>query len=484
MQPSIHQQAVFDFVRDGVGSAVIEAVAGSGKTTTILRAMDLLPDGASVAFVAFNRSIANELQDRTPDGVECMTMNGLGHRALMRHVGGRVKLDANKNRVLALDAVPHDEQRSAIAPVCKLVSLAKAHGLVPQGVAGECLGEATHDALSALADHFDVTYEGEGPWITWALDVLRAGIFEQRVIDFDDQLYLTLLVGARPRQYDVLFVDEAQDISVIQRELLARALKRNGRLIAVGDSRQAIYGFRGADSSSLANIADRFSAVRMPLSITYRCPRAVVELAKQYAPEIECADSAPEGVVRSANRGAFEFDNDDLVLCRKNAPLLGLAYELISNGVRCEVMGRDLGKGLAALVKRMTSQKRSTVGAVLQRLREWTDTEYNKAVDDGKDARAESIEDRSACIEVLADGIENDAPIAALLSRIDSVFNARGGVTLSSVHRAKGLEADRVVILEPDLMPSPMATQAWQKEQENNLMYVAYTRAKRELVLL
>jgi len=390
MQPSIHQQAVFDFVRDGVGSAVIEAVAGSGKTTTILRAMDLLPDGASVAFVAFNRSIANELQDRTPDGVECMTMNGLGHRALMRRLGGRVKLDANKNRNLAQDHIPHEHHAQAIGPVCKLVSLAKAHGLVPKGVAGECLGEATHSAMAEL----------------------------------------------------------------------------------------------GADSSSLANIAERFGAVRMPLSITYRCPRAIVELAKPYAPEIECADSAPEGVVRQEQRGNFEFRPDDLVLCRKNAPLLGLAYELISNGVRCEVMGRDIGKGLAVLVRRMCSQKRTTVGAVLTRLREWTGTEYDKAVDKGQDTRAESIEDRSACIEMLADGIADDAPIATLLERIESVFNARGGVTLSSVHRAKGLEADRVVILEPELMPSPMARQEWQKEQEHNLMYVAYTRAKHELVLL
>jgi superfamily I DNA/RNA helicase len=69
---------------------------------------------------------------------------------------------------------------------------------------------------------------------------------------------------------------------------------------------------------------------------------------------------------------------------------------------------------------------------------------------------------------------------------IDTVFTQGKGVTLSTVHKAKGLEAERAFILERALHQSFMqrAKQQWQKEQEKNILYVAITRAKRELVYM
>jgi superfamily I DNA/RNA helicase len=53
---------------------------------------------------------------------------------------------------------------------------------------------------------------------------------------------------------------------------------------------------------------------------------------------------------------------------------------------------------------------------------------------------------------------------------------------LSTIHKAKGLENDRIFFLCPELIPSKYATQPWQYEQEANLKYVAITRAKQELI--
>jgi superfamily I DNA/RNA helicase len=76
----------------------------------------------------------------------------------------------------------------------------------------------------------------------------------------------------------------------------------------------------------------------------------------------------------------------------------------------------------------------------------------------------------------------------SLLQKIDSLFanskDVRGAVRLSTIHRAKGLEAESVWILRGDLMPHPMAKVAWEKEQEDNLIYVAVTRTKDRLLFI
>lgn len=467
---SNHQQAIFDFVADAdAGSAVVEAVAGSGKTTTIVEAMKYLPRGVSVGFMAFNKSIAEELGRRVPDGVVCKTLNGLGHGAVMANVQNRVKLDANKVRGIAREVVPEDSQRmdpELVGNVCKVVSLAKAHALKSDDLDG-MMDLAAHHALDVGGN--EVVYAGK---------VLKLSTMDTRVIDFDDQLYLPVMNGWYPRsRFDVLFVDEAQDVSAVQRQLIAMAVKPGGRVIAVGDRRQAIYGFRGADSNSLDRIVEEFGATRLPLSVTYRCPTAVVALAKEYAPELEAAPQAAEGYVGNHKEGQ-DYDPKGIVVCRNNAPLLRLAFSLLANGKACHVMGRDIGGTLTNFIQRF---KKSYVGDLLNALDKWYLAEMGKAEREENDTKAASVEDKRDCVYALSEGLGEDDSVGELVQRIKTIFAAGGGVTLSSVHRAKGLEADNVYILRPDLMPSKFARQPWQQQQEQNLMYVAFTRAGKAL---
>src|SRR5690606_18120963 len=101
----------------------------------------------------------------------------------------------------------------------------------------------------------------------------------------------------RVREFDNVLVDEAQDLNVAQRILIRRMLKEGGRLIAVGDPRQAIYGFRGADSDSFRLIGEEFNATDLPLTVTFRCPKAVVAQAQRYVSHIQAHETAPEGEV-------------------------------------------------------------------------------------------------------------------------------------------------------------------------------------------
>ena len=185
-----------------------------------------------------------------------------------------------------------------------------------------------------------------------------------------------------------------------------------------------------------------------------------------------------------------ETEQGDLVICRRNAPLLSLCYELISDGVKAIVRGRDIGAGLAKIVKTVSKGiKGEWIDAFADRLdiygtqqREQIKARYRD--EDAAATAIEGIDDKLQCVRIVLARSKARSSVE-LCNAIDSLFSDKiGAVTLSSVHRAKGLEADRVVILEHDRLMSTRARQQWQIEQEEHLAYVAYTRAKHDLVLI
>ena len=253
-------------------------------------------------------------------------------------------------------------------------------------------------------------------------------------------------------------------------------------MIAVGDPCQAIYSFRGADSESIQHIKDEFNAKELPLSVSYRCPKSVVAVAKQYVPYIEPSEQAPEGKVSVLDEWNSEvFLPTDGVICRNSAPLIDLAFRLLKHGRACKVLGRDIGQGLVRLIKKMDAD---TVEELEEKLATYQGRECQKLMAKGKEEQAAAIEDRVATIMIFCDQLEEShRTVDHLIERIERLFtdDPAGVLTLSTVHKAKGLEYDRVFILNPELMPSRYARQAWQVQAERNVIYVAVTRAKSEL---
>lgn len=494
-KPSQYQQAVFNWFMDHLttkGALVVEAVAGSGKTTTIVKAAEYIPSTHKAIFLAFSKAIATELGDKLPDHVQAKTLNALGYGVLMRASTVRPEVDAKKTFKLIDDWLPDIAQNYAVQ-LANIIGKAKSHGMVPTGMEG--VGGLYRSSLErwlTLADRYDIDIEDDGTpganvitfevFADWADKLLRKGLQQRDIIDFDDQLYMVVAYDLPTWRYDWIIIDEAQDVSHVQRAMLKKFLKTNGRLIAVGDSRQAIYGFRGADNQSMNAIKQEFGASELPLSVSYRCPIAVVEAARKYVPHIQHHEGADQGVVRTGVAGEnVQLNNSDMVICRNTAPLIELAYRCISKGIPVNVKGRDIGTGLINLVKRIAGKRAKDIDQFLDRLDTWYARESERARQRGQDDKQQALEDKYESIQAIRQFANADT-VQDLINGINAIFETGKGATLSTVHKAKGLEAQRVFILEPHLMPSKYARQDWQQQQENNLIYVAITRALAELV--
>jgi DNA helicase-2/ATP-dependent DNA helicase PcrA len=479
-KPSKYQQALFDFIVEGQGSAIVEAVAGSGKTTTIVQALNLIPSTKRAIFLAFNKAIAEELQMRVPEHATAATFHSAGMKAWKR-ANPRSILQDRKCRDIMKRLVPYEFRTEIGEPALRLVSLAKQSGI-------RCLMPDVTQAWEALIDHYDldVKWDKRREVIVIATMILDQSIaLSDREIDFDDMLYMTILKKVPVYTYDWVFVDEAQDTNGVRRALAKRLLAPGGRLVAVGDSAQAIYGFTGADSDAIELIGREFDAETFPLSICYRSAKRIVQEAKAFVPGIEAAPKAPLGVVKATTFKETPPGDGDAILCRNTAPLIDLAYTFISEGRGCKILGRDIGKGLVRLIEMM---KATNLDDLHDKLGEYRDREVKRFLKEEKEARAQSVEDKVECIFAVIRNIwvtegKDKATIKSICEHIDRLFQDNGDqiLTLSTVHKAKGLEWTRVYVYRRDLMPSKWARQPWQMRQEANLQYVATTRAKREL---
>lgn len=485
-RPSKYQQAIFDFITGGTGSALVEAVAGSGKTTTVVQGLEFIPSHLSTTFLAFNKSIAVELASRLPRHVRAKTYHGLGMGAVLKwaeRTNGKrpgndyvdeYKLIKIARRLMAADAFDN-YGKAAI----QLVGMAKQWGV------GTHLEPLTPEVFHRIREHFGVEFEGRDAiperGVEYAMQLLIESNRQANLsIDFDDMIYLPVLFDLRLWQNDWLIVDEAQDTNPVQLELLRKSLKRNGRLIAVGDTRQAIYGFRGADANAMKNIKDAFHCVELPLSICYRCSRSVVEHAKRIVPHIESFDGALAGHVDTLGVWSTSVFNgpDDGVVCRNTAPLIELAFSMMRDHVAFSIMGKDIGDGLITLINKLEATDLEELDVFLDVYYEDAKKKYDKPEDGAKLA---AVDDKVTALKAMIENMYGQG-IRDLLQTIEMLFNGDGGgVTLCTAHKAKGLEWKRVFILDPFLMPSKHATKAWEIEQEANLQYVAITRAKHEL---
>lgn len=493
---SIQQAAAIDWAENGEGNAVVEAVAGAGKTFTLVEILERLSrKGLTTAMVAYNKSITVEIKERTDArglDTEVGTAHSFGFKGVQRALGFP-QVEAKKNRdIIQKLAIPGWYAEV----VDKLVSHAKNAGIGIARLGGDIDDNAKwieifdrHDLIAALPEEFRYGVNAMEIAINDAKRVLRkSNEIIRDVIDFDDMCYLPLLLDIPMPQYDFVLLDEAQDTNETRRALVAKMVKPTGRLVAVGDPHQAIYGFTGADNDSLDRIKRDFNAVTLPLTVTYRCPKAVVAVAQQWVSHIQAHESAPEGeydAVSYEDFMAMDLVKTDAILCRKTAPLIKLAYALIRRGTPCKVEGRNIGNGLLKIIRKW--KKAKTISALLDKVREWGDRETKKAQAVKAEARIAAIEDLVECIYELAAPFSGRDPVALLEERVNVMFGddvtAAGLITLATIHRSKGREWKRVFWLGREAwQPSKMAKQQWQLDQEINLMYVAATRAKETLI--
>jgi superfamily I DNA/RNA helicase len=304
-------------------------------------------------------------------------------------------------------------------------------------------------------------------------------------LDFDDMLFFPWYYDIQPPQFDFVLADEIQDFNAAQINLVLKAVGE--RSAGVGDERQSIYGFRGAMLNSMEEFAKTLDCKPYPLSMTFRVPKIGVNRINSNFPEIDFEgwEGAAEGEIENTCLDAFlsQVQDGDLVICRNNAPLVQPVYSLIRQGKKASIVGGNVGQGIKGLFERAEGvEERSTIGrgltVVLGELNKQKQY-YEKQEKWGKVA---GIQDKMDTITDLADGC---ILVRDLYKRINLIFTDElAGISFSTVHKAKGLEANNVGILYPDLMPSSYASQDWEMQQERNIQYVAETRFKQRMSLI
>lgn len=478
MKPSDFQQAIYKNVKEENSNLLVNAVAGSGKTTTIIECMKLLPNNVSKLSAAFNKSIVKELSERTPDEVITGTMHSLGMQSIRSKLW-KTKVVEKKIQKLIYESIgsvnlKDEERMSFIYRTNKMVDLVRLYGL------------DIDDVLNLFEVGSEQGFLLENKDFEFIKKILqRSNNIVAKEIDFIDMIYQPIRLDLPIKKYDVVFIDEVQDLSVIQQQFLMKTIKRGGKFIGVGDEYQAIYGFAGADFNSFKKLRETPNTKELPLSICYRCDKSIVTFAQKIVPHIMFREDAENGVVR--NGDFSELQKGDMILCRNNQPLVRACLDLMKEGKSAKIKGRDIA---AELISSLKQAKHNNVIVAKHRLKHVVEKQYNllKSYGIKKPERTESYARVKERISILTDEI---LPIVKtteegvnLINRIFDEKESKNRITLSSIHKSKGLENERVFVLKPELMPSKFARTENEKIQEKNLEYVCYTRAKKQLIFL
>ena len=482
-KPTTEQERVFLFTKKRPENILIKAYAGAGKTSTIVEAVKLLPTDKSIMFLAFNKHIQEELKTKLPEYVRCYTTYGLGTSAIKRKYGDKIEFDEFKaDKIIQKKAKNwklEEELRDDEAISIYLNNIKK--------LANLCRLTLTMkpEYIPYICERYDIGTNKPND-IKRVLKVLDEMSTNRDTFDYTDMIYLPAIdngIWFFPQDY--VFVDEVQDLNRCQIRIIEKVLKKDrktgklkGRLISVGDFFQGIYGFNAADEKSFEWFEKFPNTKVLPLSVSFRCSKNVIIEAQTIVPDIKALDNAPDGVVRDGNV-VTEAQSGDFVICRTTMPLVKLFFEFLIQNRKAIIKGSDIGVHLIELIGKINN--------VPKLISFWEEELSNFKRDLRKQGVLNPNEHSGYC--VLEDKVMTllflaklSESIVDLKFKIKTIFTDEiQGIVLSTVHKIKGLEANRVFIIRPDLLPMK-AIKSWQQIQEKNLEYVAITRAKLELI--
>ena len=469
------QIGVFEEVKKGINNIAIKACPGSGKTTTLLECLKFIDSSKSILFLSFSGEIVEELKKKIPPYVNCSTIHSLGNSSFKDN-GKKVMLNGNKYTTILVELLGKDKFKKGfwqrIRNISDIISYIKL-----------TLCNLDIESVSDMCDMYNIPFTKND--IEIAIEqVEKIKTINFSEIDFTDMIYIPYIKEYKVKKYDYIFLDESQDCSVLQLELIKRHLKKTSILISAGDPRQSIYSFNGSDPKSYWKLLDIPKTVERPLSISYRCPVSVVEEAQKIYPEMKPYSKSPIGVVSNSS-----IDNilpGDLVLSRISKPLLEIYFYLIDKEIKSTIVGKEIEAGLLKTYKTF-SHLRSIPAAKNFLDDKLLDIE-ERLIKAGY-AKPQKVpeyiefEEKVQLMDVL---FQKANKVQEIEQKIKELFDKKkDSVTLMTIHKSKGLENNRVFLLThfkaESLMPYKRAKQEWEFIQENNIKYVGITRAKKEL---
>lgn len=471
------QKKIFTSVTNGPAHHMVNAVAGSGKSTTLVEAVQKMK-GKKRLFVAFNKHVADALRPKLPEDVQVSTLHALGLKRVREALGPTT---VNDDKYTDLTKTWMDRNKPKWKDDWEWVEIFKA---ISDLVKFRRLVADTKRAL----DRYSVD-SSHTPWEA-STEILAQGLRlakDSKVIDFTDMLWLPMIEQMQGDKFNIVATDEVQDLSPAARHLLLRSIRSDGRSLCVGDPSQSVMLFAGADPSSFEMTKGALSAEELPLSISYRCPVSHITLAQALVPHIQAREGAPEGQVLTIDQEELlhSVSSNDLIICRTTAPVVDFALKCIRSGKFARVRGRDIGGVIASFCR--AAQRKYGWDSPEISLRDWADELHAKAYRrKAKETVHDGINDRLNTALACVDGIGDADGFEGFLGGIQKLFtdtDQRGAIWCSTVHRAKGLEAERVAILQPVALEPREGLSDDERQQSLNVKYVALTRAKETLWL-
>ena len=490
-QPSEYQNKIFNFVIHQTGNAVIKARAGSGKTATLIAAMKLIPTRKNCLFLAFNKSVKDEISKKLANNENCTvkTVHGLGVSIISQNLGKQPEVDDNKYRAYLNKNL--SKLSTAQLPPHRVYALAEYCDNVIQLLEFARLNLAqSAREINKIADTYSIPVNYDETNVVMSL--MDWGKNNTDTIDYTDMVWLPneLFMNPKSNKYDWIFNDEAQDYSVAYVKLFIKCFKRGTRFVSCGDEFQSINQFAGASETAFQEMCNYPNTQVFDLPISYRCDVKIIQEANQFVSDIFARPDAGLGLIKHKS-SLSEIKDNDMVLCRTNAPLFKIYAKLIKNNTPCYIKGKDDDKNTMLSVIRHFSVgeelgKSLDKDGLFPRLYEDMVNERNRLVENGLDIpgaiNSQSVQakyDRIASLLTIADDCDS---VSCLINKIENIYNSdKVGVCLSTIHKAKGLEADNVHILCRSSMPQKSAKTPSELQQERNLIYVAITRAKHKL---
>lgn len=507
--PSIYQEGILKAIDNKEEKNLIcNAVAGSGKSTTLNMVANHLVDNhgilpEDIKLVVFNKHNANSLKNKFGEAWNnsICTLHSLGYSFCTRYIGKLRKIDEGKYHKLGKQLGYLSKQKIFGSLIKSKAIESDMQFLKLLDLARYELSDCTPEELKDIASHHNLDELIDFEVISQAINhLIEAGIEQaenDRILDYTDMVWLPVEVYRfwekhTYKPYKYALIDECQDLNDCQIQMVLHLAER---ALFVGDPKQSIYGFAGAGTDSYEQIKVRSQALELPLSVCYRCPQRHINLVNRVFPKIpiRAATDAKTGILRTIKEEDAYHCHGDLILSRKTAPLVKYCLKLISEGLPATVKGRDIGKGLVKLSTEVLKSipHHNQFLPISQSFTEAAENHRNEKVKkwhhlDNRDRLIERLDDNLAVLKIIISSNNNITNLNELEQAIDKIFSDVSEiVTLSTIHRAKGLEADRVYIINPDDMPMTWKHQKeWEHEQENNILYVALTRSQNELYLM
>ena len=539
MKPTIEQEKIYNFIKLDANHGIIDAVAGSGKTTTIIESISYIEKEKDLLFCAFNKSIRDEIQNRVykkgNNNVVVKNLHQLGFDILKSNTEHKFDVRENKYTELVKKSIETYNKKAFF----KFLKIHNIETKPETGFEKSIYNTYYNTFKNKLIDSINkfrltltkseltefkkmvIHYNIVDPSRTDAkiLDKEISLLYESiklliekgndlakslNLIDLSDMLYLPKQFELYPiKKYDILFVDECQDLSKSQLAVALKYVKKNGRVIAVGDPFQSIYGFTGADIHSF----ERFEQIlknhtKLSLSYCFRCPNEVLTYAQNFREDIKPFKDK-EGVIEKID---FEkileiVKPKDLIISRRKDPLTILMFLLLENNFEISVHQDDI-KGLINEIRFLFSRQELNTHNIFEndfdffvKVRErniYFAEKKAKKMNNSKQ-REEFLTEETNYINRRVDFLERQLSIHVdvqninqLIKKIERLISgSENAIKLSTIHRAKGLENERVFILDYNKLPMKRDNQKpWEIRQELNLKYVALTRVKHSLFLV